>query len=298
MKRYYSKLLLFGEHVIVKGSEALAIPYPQHYAQWKTGLTTEEAKTSNEHLNRYLLWLFQHDKSRQWLDIQTFARESSHNLYLASSIPQGYGVGSSGAVVAAIYDRYARKKEEISAKELKARLAFLEGYFHGASSGTDPLVCFMNKGIVIHKNKEISLVELPEYSTGKGGLFLVDTHIKRKTGPLVQAFQKKCEEAKFDKLCQEQLTPLGEACISAYLEQKTEELLENVKALSKLQLTHLQFLIPEQFLEIWQRGLTTNTYSLKICGAGGGGYLLGFTKDFQAVAELLVDYQPQLVHPL
>ena len=63
MKRYYSKLLLFGEHVIVKGSEALAIPYPRHYAQWETGLETEEAKTSNEHLSRYLQWLFQHNNA-------------------------------------------------------------------------------------------------------------------------------------------------------------------------------------------------------------------------------------------
>jgi mevalonate kinase len=31
-------------------------------------------------------------------------------MYFDSSIPQGYGVGSSGALVAAIYDRYAQDK--------------------------------------------------------------------------------------------------------------------------------------------------------------------------------------------
>jgi mevalonate kinase len=31
-------------------------------------------------------------------------------MYFDSSIPQGYGVGSSGALVAAIYDKYAQNK--------------------------------------------------------------------------------------------------------------------------------------------------------------------------------------------
>jgi mevalonate kinase len=31
-------------------------------------------------------------------------------MYFDSSIPQGYGVGSSGALVAAIYDKYAQDK--------------------------------------------------------------------------------------------------------------------------------------------------------------------------------------------
>jgi mevalonate kinase len=31
-------------------------------------------------------------------------------MYFDSSIPQGYGVGSSGALVAAIYDKYANDK--------------------------------------------------------------------------------------------------------------------------------------------------------------------------------------------
>ena len=31
-------------------------------------------------------------------------------MYFDSSIPMGYGVGSSGAIVAAIYDRYADHK--------------------------------------------------------------------------------------------------------------------------------------------------------------------------------------------
>jgi mevalonate kinase len=36
--------------------------------------------------------------------------------------------------------------------------------------------------------------------------------------------------------------------------------------------------IPEQFHAIWQKGIDTNDYYLKLCGSGGGGYILGLPK--------------------
>jgi mevalonate kinase len=32
-------------------------------------------------------------------------------------------------------------------------------------------------------------------------------------------------------------------------------------------------MIPEQFHAIWQKGIDTNDYYLKLCGSGGGGYI-------------------------
>ena len=37
MKNYASKLLLFGEHIVIKGARALAIPYPAFSGQWSFG---------------------------------------------------------------------------------------------------------------------------------------------------------------------------------------------------------------------------------------------------------------------
>jgi mevalonate kinase len=39
-------------------------------------------------------------------------------------------------------------------------------------------------------------------------------------------------------------------------------------------------MIPEQFHAIWQNGIDTNDYYLKLCGSGGG-YILGFTEDLE-----------------
>ena len=43
-------------------------------------------------------------------DLDQMASDISKGMYFDSSIPPGYGVGSSGALVAAVYDRYALKK--------------------------------------------------------------------------------------------------------------------------------------------------------------------------------------------
>ena len=43
-------------------------------------------------------------------DLDTLKNDVETGMYFDSSIPQGYGVGSSGALVAAIYDKYAKNK--------------------------------------------------------------------------------------------------------------------------------------------------------------------------------------------
>ena len=55
------------------------------------------------------------------------------------------------------------------------------------------------------------------------------------------------------------------------------------------QLRFLERLIPEQFRPVWQQGLEGDLFKLKVCGAGGGGFLLGITKDFEATKAALPD---------
>ncbi len=33
--------------------------------------------------------------------------------------------------------------------------------------------------------------------------------------------------------------------------------------------------------KLWEKGISDSTYTLKLCGSGGGGFLLGFTRDFE-----------------
>ena len=41
----------------------------------------------------------------------------------------------------------------------------------------------------------------------------------------------------------------------------------------------MHYLIPEKYQNTVKQGLETKDYFLKICGAGGGGFIIGFTKN-------------------
>jgi mevalonate kinase len=65
-----------------------------------------------------------------------------------------------------------------------------------------------------------------------------------------------------------------------------EKLLENDKegfyldlaALSAFQLQHFSFAIPESLQHQWLAGLQSGKEIYKLCGAGGGGYVLCFNR--------------------
>ena len=89
-------------------------------------------------------------------------------MYFDSSIPQGYGVGSSGAIVAAFYDKYAQNKITVlenltREKLLKLKTIFseMESYFHGKSSGLDPLNSYLSLPILIHSQDNIEATGIP-----------------------------------------------------------------------------------------------------------------------------------------
>jgi mevalonate kinase len=53
-------------------------------------------------------------------------------------------------------------------------------------------------------------------------------------------------------------------------------------------------MIPENIFNAWKRGLDTNAYYLKLCGSGGGGYILGFTKDYDKADKMLEGFRRKL----
>ena len=55
-------------------------------------------------------------------------------------------------------------------------------------------------------------------------------------------------------------------------------------------------MIPEKFHGIWQHGIESNDYYLKLCGSGGGGYILGFTQDFEKAKKSLKGHRLEVVY--
>ena len=55
-------------------------------------------------------------------------------------------------------------------------------------------------------------------------------------------------------------------------------------------------MIPQNFHKIWETGIESNDYFLKLCGSGGGGYILGFSEDFEKAKSALKNYKLEVVY--
>ena len=108
---FYSKILLFGEYGIIKDSKGLSIPYNFYKGALKTDQNpSEQAQKSNRNLKKFAAYLETLNQELVVFDIEKLKSDVEAGMYFDSSIPQGYGVGSSGALVAAFYDKYAQNK--------------------------------------------------------------------------------------------------------------------------------------------------------------------------------------------
>ncbi len=301
---FYAKILLFGEYGIIENSQGLTLPYSFYKGCFKfSTLESEFEKKSNESLKKYWEYLAELELPEQFrLDLPALKKDIENGLFFDSNIPQGYGVGSSGALVAAIFDRYSvvqHKPEEIGKnelKELKKVFGELESFFHGKSSGIDPLICYMNLPILIENKENVGRVEIPEENEGKGAIFLIDSGVVGETGPMVQIFFEKLKNEGFRKTLKEEFIKYNNACIQSFLNKEMTPFFKNMKALSKWAYEHFRPMIPDSVFNAWKKGLDTNAYYLKLCGSGGGGYILGFTKDYEKAEKMLKGFHKEVIY--
>ena len=305
---FYSKILLFGEYGIIRDSKGLSIPYNFYNGALKLDENpSAEAMKSNASLKRYVEYLEELQNDQPELvtfNIEALKADISNGMYFDSSIPQGYGVGSSGALVAAIYDKYANDKitvlENLTREkllQLKNIFSQMESFFHGKSSGLDPLNSYLSIPILINSRDNIEATGIPSQSaTGKGAVFLLDSGIVGETAPMVNIFMENLKEEGFRKMLKNQFVKYTDACVENFLGGDMKSLFKNTKQLSKVVLNHFKPMIPEQFHGVWQQGIDTNDYYLKLCGSGGGGYILGFTEDLEKAKQSLKDYKLEVVY--
>ena len=298
--KYYAKIMLFGEYSVIFNSMGLTVPYTHFNGELSfmgddkyTNL--DFAKSSNEMLKDYFPYLKRISGEKDFhpkFDLKNLEKDFNSGLYFESSIPLGYGLGSSGALVAALYDRYAVNKikndHNLSNDDiitLKKSFASLESFFHGKSSGLDPLNSYIKYPLLIKSHNHIEKVGIPRKYDGNGAIFIVNTNKTGKTGPLVTQFLDNYKDPVYAGKVDEEFIPLTNASITALVKGELGEFFRKLKKLSKFQLYYLTQMIPEPFQGIWLKGLETAGYYMKLCGSGGGGFLLGFTRDYEKTKE-------------
>ncbi|UMB53736.1 mevalonate kinase [Lutibacter sp. A64] len=301
---FYAKILLFGEYGIIKDSKGLAIPYNSYQgALKKTDKLTAKTKDSNKNLLKFYTYLSNLKTNLVRFNLDEFKQDIDQGMYFDSSIPQGYGVGSSGALVASIYDKYATSKITVLENltrdkllKLKEVFSLMESFFHGKSSGLDPLNSYLSLPILINSKDNLEATGIPSQKEGKGAVFLLDSEIIGETEPMVNIFMNKMKNEGFRRMIDEDFAKCTDACIDDFLHGNIKSLFGNVKNLSKIVLDNFKPMIPKRFHTIWQKGIESNDYYLKLCGSGGGGYILGFTEDFSKTKTILKDYKLELVY--
>lgn len=267
-RNYYGKIILFGEYTVLEGYSALAMPHPELFGCWDV---QEEEDPRLIELSKYLM---AHQEKTDWLkkeDILEFECEAEAGLKFESNIPSGYGAGSSGALIAAWYNRYVAEKGDLSIDALQARLALLESHYHGTSSGLDPLVSYLNTTILVQDR--ITQACTDEQLEFPKAFELIDTGKPRSSAALVAKFQEKKKDKQFLEEVLPKLGAANDAAIQSYRQSDAAGLLSRIKEISQIQFEHFEEMVPDEYKERWQSGWQKGEY-YKLCGAGGGGYLL------------------------
>ncbi len=295
---FFAKILLFGEYSIIDGGQALILPLKKFsghidfFAENSNNRNT--AADSNDSIRRYLKYLQELDKLKKFtfpLDLESLESDLAKGLFFKSNIPQGYGAGSSGSLVAALFYHYSLsgielnfRKFNIDFDNLRKQLALMESWFHGNSSGLDPLSSLMGKPFILDVNKKIRFQKISVNSNGsRPAVFLVDTGQPGKTKPLVDWFRKEKLHKRLNALL---LNDLSNETLTAFLDKDDWLFWNYLAQLSIFQLENMKPMIPETIRELWDEGLYSKQYNLKLCGSGGGGFVLGFCKDYPFVKEM------------
>ena len=173
----------------------------------------------------------------------------------------------------------------------------MESFFHGKSSGLDPLNSYLSLPILINSKDNIESTSIPSQNTkGKGAVFLLDSGMTGETAPMVQLFMENMKQEGFRNMIKNQFIKHTDACVEDFLNGNIKSLFGNLKQLSHVVFDNFKPMIPAKFHQLWQKGIETNDYYLKLCGSGGGGYILGFTQDLEKAKKALEGHTLEVVY--
>ena len=273
-KIFYSKILLFGEYGIMSNSDALSIPLRKFYGSLKISKSLSKVEDlSNQKLNELHNYIDKSQSLANIINFNSFKNEIDSGLYFNSNIPIASGLGSSGALVSSILNRYSKTDLSLmNNQEIKNIMSIIESKFHGKSSGFDPLVSFFNKPIMLN-NGSIKLLDDLKFKDFK--IYLIDSKISSSTSDMIALFNQKKKDEVFYNTFNKSFISLTNQCIYNLL-NNSNNFKDSINNLSENTFKNMKEMIPDSMKEIWKIGLKSNDYYMKLCGSGGGGFFLVF----------------------
>jgi mevalonate kinase len=253
--RVPGKWVLCGEHAVLRGASAIALPHPE----FSLSLRFRPANGG--------LTIFP-ENSRDV--VQSILTERGPlprgELQLETSIPIGAGLGSSAALCVALARWFAPRA---SPQEIARAATELEHRFHGRSSGMDAAVIAEGQPIRFTRGASAEILQIPRlprftfHDTGRRA----DT---RDCVARVEEYRRKfpTEGARWDE-------SMAEASRLAYEGLMSGDLGSISRA---MRLAHDCFaawsLVPPEAQEIQARLAREGALASKLTGAGGGGFVV------------------------
>ena len=156
-------------------------------------------------------------------------------------------------------------------------MSLVESKFHGNSSGFDPAVSYFNKPM-LYSNQKLKLIERIAFKDFK--VYIIDSQIDSSTKKMIKVFEDKISKSEFRLFFNSKFINNTNQCIN-HLINTSKLFRDSVKELSNDTLHNFQEMIPEKLKNKWKEGIKNDSYYMKLCGSGGGGFFLVYDFDNQ-----------------
>ena len=276
----HSKIILIGEHSVVYGYPAIAIPLKKIEIE----CTIEEAKSN-----------FFYDET-DTLSVAIFTalkylkKENEKIKYkITSQIPQKRGMGSSAAVsIAAIRAIFNYFGENLEDELLEKLVNTAEIVAHKTPSGLDAKTCLSDKAIRFVKNKGFSYIDL----NLDAYIVIADTGIYGNTGEAIQNVKNLVSKAELSLKKLGRLTDEMTRILTGNIENKEEKIrrekiskIGEIMTAANTELGKLNITIEKTELFV-KTAIENGAAGAKISGGGLGGCVIALAENLEIMEKV------------
>lgn len=281
-----SKIILTGEHAVVHGIPAIAIPFNGVKTTVNIYKTNNDVTVDSKFHNGPLRDGVESINGLKRLIVKLFKDENikldGYHFEIISNIESQRGMGSSAAVsvalVKAFYDAF---NIELTDHKLIENAMYAEQIHHTNPSGLDVYTLVYQKPVWFIRNKGFETIDI----NLEANLVIIDTNLMSQTRTSVEAVERlKKEQPEFVEKIFNQIKNVSIKARTA-LENNDLETLEKVIELNQQLLTQIN--VSSDIIDSTiKRAKSLGIKSMKLTGGGIGGCVIGFSNDLEVILKL------------